>query len=291
VAALRSGNSATRAATSTPQQGRTCSRPSFGTLPYRIYVPRAAAIGRRHRSLHLQGDRRYTTRSIPARRPAWNLKTLYATNDRGNSLTPISRIPPGPRARTSPRRSYNMYFTPTGASRSSLRRRVRSSHSAIRAPSSSTRHCTSTARALTTRTSPRTARTRSSRASSRASSQGDLATKSVVGYLTSPVLAPGREARPAGGSSTSPTTTSVASGRSALEPSSRSASSRPDKMHTDLPEPKREDSTSPTAVPARSPSSTLRHARSSRPGASLEAGVRTWATFSPTEMCSGSLAL
>jgi DNA-binding beta-propeller fold protein YncE len=47
--------------------------------------------------------------------PAWNLRTLYATNDLGNSLTPIN---PGTGNRAGPNipvaDPYNMYFTPDG---------------------------------------------------------------------------------------------------------------------------------------------------------------------------------
>ena len=47
--------------------------------------------------------------------PAWNLKTLYATNDFGNSLTPIN---PDTGQRAGPNipvaDPYNMYFTPNG---------------------------------------------------------------------------------------------------------------------------------------------------------------------------------
>jgi YVTN family beta-propeller protein len=47
--------------------------------------------------------------------PAWNLRTLYATNDTGNSLTPIS---PDTGKRAGPNipvaDPYNMYFTPNG---------------------------------------------------------------------------------------------------------------------------------------------------------------------------------
>jgi YVTN family beta-propeller protein len=47
--------------------------------------------------------------------PAWNLKTLYATNDIGNSLTPIN---PDTGRRAGPNipvaDPYNMYFTPDG---------------------------------------------------------------------------------------------------------------------------------------------------------------------------------
>jgi YVTN family beta-propeller protein len=47
--------------------------------------------------------------------PAWNLKTLYATNDIGNSLTPINPDtgrPAGPNIPVAD--PYNLYFTPDG---------------------------------------------------------------------------------------------------------------------------------------------------------------------------------
>ena len=48
--------------------------------------------------------------------PAWNLRTLFATNDIGNSLTPIN---PDTGRRAGPNipvaDPYNMYFTPDGA--------------------------------------------------------------------------------------------------------------------------------------------------------------------------------
>jgi YVTN family beta-propeller protein len=46
--------------------------------------------------------------------PAWNLKTLYVTNDTGNSLTPINPRTgkPGPSIPVDD--PYNMYFTPNG---------------------------------------------------------------------------------------------------------------------------------------------------------------------------------
>jgi YVTN family beta-propeller protein len=47
--------------------------------------------------------------------PAWNLKTLYVTNDLGNSLTPIDPNTGKPSARTIPVADpYNMYFTTDG---------------------------------------------------------------------------------------------------------------------------------------------------------------------------------
>ncbi len=46
--------------------------------------------------------------------PAWNLKTLYVTNDAGNSLTPINPRTGKPDAAIPVDDPYNMYFTPNG---------------------------------------------------------------------------------------------------------------------------------------------------------------------------------
>jgi DNA-binding beta-propeller fold protein YncE len=46
--------------------------------------------------------------------PSWDLKTLYVTNDTGNSLTPIDPRTGKPRAQISVDDPYNMYFTPDG---------------------------------------------------------------------------------------------------------------------------------------------------------------------------------
>jgi YVTN family beta-propeller protein len=46
--------------------------------------------------------------------PAWDLKTLYVTNDRGNSLTPIDPANGRPGAPIAVDDPYNMYFTPDG---------------------------------------------------------------------------------------------------------------------------------------------------------------------------------
>ena len=46
--------------------------------------------------------------------PSWDLKTLYVTNDRGNSLTPIDPATGKPGDRFSVDDPYNMYFTPDG---------------------------------------------------------------------------------------------------------------------------------------------------------------------------------
>ena len=47
--------------------------------------------------------------------PAWNLRTLYVTNDTGNSLTPIDPRTGKPGAVIPVDDPYNMYFTPDGS--------------------------------------------------------------------------------------------------------------------------------------------------------------------------------
>ncbi len=86
-------------------------------MPYRIYVPESGG-----HSVDVINP--YTYKVISRYRtaldpqhvvPAWNLKTLYATNDLGNSLTPISPYtgrPEGPNIPVAD--PYNMYFTPDG---------------------------------------------------------------------------------------------------------------------------------------------------------------------------------
>jgi len=46
--------------------------------------------------------------------PSWDLKTLWVTNDQGNSLTPIDPVTGIPGAPISVEDPYNMYFTPDG---------------------------------------------------------------------------------------------------------------------------------------------------------------------------------
>ena len=91
--------------------------PVVRKMPYRIYVPESAGsdvdvidpttykvIARYHTGL----DPQHVV-------PAWNLRTLYAANDLGNSLTPISPYtgkPEGPNVPVDD--PYNMYFTPNG---------------------------------------------------------------------------------------------------------------------------------------------------------------------------------
>lgn len=47
--------------------------------------------------------------------PAWDLKTLYVTNNYGNSLTPIDPVTGQPGAPIPVEDPYNLYFTPDGA--------------------------------------------------------------------------------------------------------------------------------------------------------------------------------
>jgi YVTN family beta-propeller protein len=63
--------------------------------------------------------------------PSWNLRTLYVTNDEGNSLTPIDPRTARPGKPIPTLDPYNMYFTPDG--RSSSPRPIASSTSATRA--------------------------------------------------------------------------------------------------------------------------------------------------------------
>ncbi|MCW2964862.1 MAG: beta-propeller repeat-containing protein, partial [Actinomycetia bacterium] len=46
--------------------------------------------------------------------PAWDLKTLYVTNDTGNSLTPVNPVTGKPGPTIPVEDPYNMYFTPDG---------------------------------------------------------------------------------------------------------------------------------------------------------------------------------
>jgi YVTN family beta-propeller protein len=58
--------------------------------------------------------------------PSWDMKTLYATDDIGNTVTPIDPTTglPGPRIPVAD--PYNMYFTPDGASAVSVAENLRS---------------------------------------------------------------------------------------------------------------------------------------------------------------------
>ena len=91
--------------------------PATRTMPYRVYVPES---GGDHVDVidpnTFKVIDRYLTGENPQHIvPAWNLETLYATNDLGNSLTainPYTSLRQGPNIPvTDP---YNMYFTPDG---------------------------------------------------------------------------------------------------------------------------------------------------------------------------------
>ncbi len=103
--------------------------------------------------------------------PAWDLRTLYATN--GNSLTPIS---PNTGRRAGPNipvaDPYNMYFTPDG--RHAIVVEEAQQTLAFRDPHTfaSKSRCRCTALGLITWTSRPTARSRSQAASSQLSSSG-----------------------------------------------------------------------------------------------------------------------
>ena len=57
--------------------------------------------------------------------PAWNLKTLYVSNDRGDSLTPIDPKTSKPGSPISVKDPYNLYFTPDGKSAIVVAERLR----------------------------------------------------------------------------------------------------------------------------------------------------------------------
>jgi YVTN family beta-propeller protein len=86
-------------------------------VPYRIYVPNSGAssvavIDPRTMSVVRQFAAGLNPQHVV---PAYDMRTLYATNDRGNSLTPIN---PRTARRAGPNipvtDPYNMYFTPDG---------------------------------------------------------------------------------------------------------------------------------------------------------------------------------
>ena len=70
--------------------------------------------------------------------PSWDLRTLYVTNDTGNSLTPIDPRTGLPGRAIPVLDPYNLYFTPDGRSRSSWPRPTGSSTSATRGRCAST---------------------------------------------------------------------------------------------------------------------------------------------------------
>jgi YVTN family beta-propeller protein len=58
--------------------------------------------------------------------PAWDMKTLYATDDLGNTITPIDPTTGQPGARIPVDDPYNMYFTPDGAAAVSVAENLKS---------------------------------------------------------------------------------------------------------------------------------------------------------------------
>ena len=85
--------------------------------PYLIYVPESAGSGVdviNPKTMTVVA--RYDTGLGPQHVvPAWDLKTLYAVNDLGNSLTPIDPMTGGRAGPNIPVDDpYNMYFTPDG---------------------------------------------------------------------------------------------------------------------------------------------------------------------------------
>ncbi len=91
--------------------------PVVRKMPYRIYVPDSGGRGVDVIDpATYEVVARYATGLDPQHIvPAWNLRTLYATNDLADSLTPISPYtgkPSGPDIPVAD--PYNMYFTPNG---------------------------------------------------------------------------------------------------------------------------------------------------------------------------------
>jgi DNA-binding beta-propeller fold protein YncE len=92
--------------------------PAVAAMPSRIYVPQSAGRG-----IYVIDPAtfrvidRYPTGLDPQHVvPAWDLKTLYVTNDLDNSLTPIDPFtarPSGPNIAVAD--PYNLYFTPDGS--------------------------------------------------------------------------------------------------------------------------------------------------------------------------------
>jgi YVTN family beta-propeller protein len=91
------------------------SPPVRGALPY-VYVPNSDSntvdvIDQRT----FKVVRHFAVGDLPQHVvPAWNLRTLYVTNDLGNSLTPINPDTGAPGKPIPVADPYNMYFTPDG---------------------------------------------------------------------------------------------------------------------------------------------------------------------------------
>ena len=91
--------------------------PTVRHMPYRIYVPESAgsAVDVIDPRTFKVIDRFDTGLDPQHVVPSWDLKTLYAANDLANTLTPISPYSSKPEGRAIPVADpYNMYFTPDG---------------------------------------------------------------------------------------------------------------------------------------------------------------------------------
>ena len=92
--------------------------PAAQHVPYRLYVPESAGDGVDVIDpAQMKVVAHYRTGLDPQHVvPAWDLSTLYATNDMANSLTPFDPLTSRPSGPSVPVDDpYNMYFTPDGA--------------------------------------------------------------------------------------------------------------------------------------------------------------------------------
>ena len=92
--------------------------PAVRGVPYRIYVPNSQSDTvdvidpRTYRVIH-----HFRVGGLPQHVvPSWDLRTLYVTNDTGNSLTPIDPRTSRPSRPIPVEDPYNLYFTPDGRS-------------------------------------------------------------------------------------------------------------------------------------------------------------------------------
>ena len=181
-------------ATSTPPTGRAARAAACAATP-RASTSRTRSRTPSTSSTSARGASSATSPSARCRstsRPSWDLRTLWVTNDRGNSLTPIDPRTGAPRP-AGPGRAIRTTSTspPTAGARSSSPRRTGRSTSASRTRCACATRCASrSARASTTWTSPPTAAGRSSRASSPAGWSSSTCVRERVAARRSP-LRPG----------------------------------------------------------------------------------------------------
>ena len=91
--------------------------PAVRGVPYRIYVPNSggSTVTVIDPATYRVIDTYQTGLNPQHVVPGYNLRTLYATNDLGNSLTPINPLTGGPAGpNIGVEDPYNMYFTPEG---------------------------------------------------------------------------------------------------------------------------------------------------------------------------------